>query len=314
MATMRDAFFLRIFERAKENPNIVILTSDFSAPSFDRFRTELPGQFINTGISEQNTVLVATGLALSGKVVFVTSIAPFITMRCFEQTRLFAADMNLNIKIVGIGAGFSYNTAGPTHHSVEDIVLMRTLPNMHILMPCCNSQVEVFADYCVNKFGPAYVRLDRMTLNELYNNGISAANSDTGFYVLRTAAPVTLLATGYMVHTALRVIDALQEKGILVGLFDIYCLPFDEAALVESLVNVKQLVTIEEHIKPGGFGSAICEILHDHNHLLPVKRFALDFSKGFYHKYGSRDHMHDACGIGSKQIIEYVGETCKKNG
>jgi transketolase len=306
MVTMRDAFFLRIFEWAKVNPNIIVLTSDFSAPSFDRFRTELSGQFINTGISEQNTVLVATGLALSGKTVFVTSIAPFITMRCFEQTRLFAADMNLNIKIIAIGAGFSYNTAGPTHHSVEDIALMRTLPNMTILMPCCNSQVEAFANRCVDESGPAYVRLDRMTLNELYNNRISTANSDTGFCVLRPAAPITLLATGYMVHTALRVIDVLQSKGISVGLFDFYRLPFDENALVEALANVKQLVAIEEHIKPGGLGSAISEILHDRNHLLPIKRFALDFSKSLYHKYGSRDHMHDACGIGERQIRQYV--------
>jgi transketolase len=305
---MRDAFFLQVFERAKANPNIVVLTSDFSAPSFDRFRTELPGQFINTGISEQNTILVAAGLALSGKTVFATSIAPFITMRCFEQTRLYAADMNLNIKIVAIGAGFSYNTAGPTHHSVEDIALMRTLPNMRILMPCCNSQVAAFADNCVDKSGPAYVRLDRMTLDEQYD-GVFAPKTDPGFSVLRPVAPITLAATGYMVHTALKAAADLQTKGVSAGVLDIYRLPLDEAAFSAALTDARQLITIEEHVKAGGLGAAICEILNDNNHPLPVKRFALDFSQGFHHGYGTRDHMHDVCGIGVKQIQEYLEES-----
>jgi transketolase len=305
MVTMRDAFFLRIFKHAKANPDIVVLTSDFSAPAFDRFRTELPGQFINTGISEQNTILVAAGLALSGKTVFVTSIAPFITMRCFEQIRLFVADMNLNIKIIGIGAGFSYNTAGPTHHSVEDIALMRTLPNMRILIPCCNSQVESFADYCTDKSGPVYVRLDRMVLNELYN-GIFLSEKDTGFCILRSVSPVTLVSTGYMVHTALNAADFLHSKGILIGILDVYRLPLDETAFIAVLAGVRRLITIEEHIKSGGLGAAICEILNDQDHLLSVKRFALDFSKGFYHRYGNRDNMHDGCNIGLHQIQNYV--------
>jgi transketolase len=307
MPTMRDAFFLRVFERAKQNPDIVVLTSDFSAPSFDRFRTGLPGQFINTGISEQNTMLVAAGLALSGKTVFVTSIAPFITMRCFEQTRLFAADMNLNIKIVAVGAGFSYNTAGPTHHSVEDIALMRTLPNMRILSPCCNSQVEAFADYCIEQKGPFYVRLDRMILDELYN-GFSALKTNLGFSVLYDVVAITLLSTGYMVHTALKVAKNLQSKGFAVGLLDIYQLPVHETEFIDAIKKAKQLVVIEEHIKAGGLGSAICELLNDNNHLISVKRFAFDVSIGFYHRYGTRDHMHEECGLGMQQIQNYVEE------
>jgi transketolase len=309
MPTMRDAFFLQIFERARNNPNIVVLTSDFSAPAFDRFRTELSGQIINTGISEQNTILVATGLAISGKIVFVTSIAPFITMRCFEQTRLYAADMNLNIKIVAVGAGFSYNTAGPTHHSVEDIAIMRTLPHMRILMPCCNSQVTAFANDCVDNDGPAYVRLDRMNLDERYDEKFALEN-DNGFSVLRKVEPITLAATGYMVHTALKVSDSFRAEGVQVGVLDIYRLPLDESVFLARLTNVKYLAVIEEHVKSGGLGSAVCEILTDNDCLLPVKRFALDISKGFYHGYGNRDYIHNACGIGAEQIQNYVKKLC----
>jgi transketolase len=302
---MRDSFFLRVFEHAKNDSNIVVLTSDFSAPSFDRFRTELSGQFINTGISEQNTILVATGLALSGKTVFVTSIAPFITMRCFEQTRLFAADMNLNIKIIGIGAGFSYNTAGPTHHSIEDIALMRVLPNMRILMPCCNSQVEAFAENCINEHGPVYVRLDRMTLDEQYG-GIFTQQINIGFSVLREITPITILTTGYMVQTALQAADSLFSKDIHIGIVDIYSLPVDESVLISALKSVQRLIILEEHVKAGGLGAAICEILIDNDMMIPIKLFALNVSKGFYHRYGSRDEMHEACGISHKQIIKYM--------
>ena len=312
MLTMRDAFFLRIFKKANHNPDIVVLASDFSAPSFDRFRTELPGQFINTGISEQNTLLVATGLALSGKTVFVTSIAPFITMRCFEQTRLFVADMNLNIKIVAVGAGFSYNTAGPTHHSVEDIALMRTLPNMQILLPCCNSQVEAFADYCTETPGPAYVRLDRMTLDELYGDSFNHADNP-GFSILRDIAPVTVAATGYMVKTALNALAALGEHDVSIGLVDINFLPLKEKAFIDALISVKQLILIEEHILQGGLGSYVCDLLSKNNVHLCVKRFAFDFSKGYYHRYGSRDEMHEACGIGIKRILEELKSNVQSN-
>jgi transketolase len=307
MLTMRDAFFLRVFEQAKVNPDIVVLTSDFSAPSFDRFRAELPGQFINTGISEQNTILVATGLALSGKIVFVTSIAPFITMRCFEQTRLFAADMNLNIKIVAVGAGFSYNTAGPTHHSIEDIALMRALPNMRLLLPCCNSQVDFFAGRCTEEPGPTYIRLDRMVLDEQYGDTFSPKSND-GFSVLRPIAPLTIIASGYTVQTALAVAEKAKEKGVSIGVIDMWQLPLQSNVLLNTLTEVKRLIIIEEHILQGGLGSSILEYLSDNDSHIPVKRFALDVTNGFYHRYGSREEMHAACKIGRQQIHDYIGD------
>ena len=298
--TMRDAFFFRLFEHAKKDPSIMVLTSDFSAPSFDRFRTELPSRFINTGISEQNTILVAAGLACSGKNVFVTSIAPFITMRCFEQIRLYAADMNLNIKIVAVGAGYSYNTAGPTHHSIEDIALMRVLPNIQVLMPSCNSQVEAFADYTAALTGPAYVRLDRMPLDELYNGQFSVG--DEGFRVLKDSDDIMIVSNGYMIHSVLK--TAAGGAGII----DLYRLPAKKEALIRVLGKAKQVITVEEHVFSGGVGAFVCELLMDNNCRVPVKRLALDVSSGFYHLYGTRDEMHESCGIGAKQILESVRE------
>ncbi|MDR1871952.1 MAG: hypothetical protein LBS60_08595 [Deltaproteobacteria bacterium] len=298
MLTMRDAFFYRVFEHAKKDPNIIVLTSDFSAPSFDCFRKELPNQFINTGISEQNTILVAAGLAQSGKNVFVTSIAPFITMRCFEQIRLYVGDMNLNIKIIAVGAGFSYNTAGPTHHSVEDLAILRTIPNLRILSPSCNSRVIDFATWCVNNTCPIYVRLDRMTLDELYDN--INCSEDNGCYVIKKA-PIMIFSTGYMVHTAIK---AAQSSDI--GVVDIYRIPLQIDSFLNIVSYCSKVITLEEHVFQGGLGSYICEILNDNNILLPVKRFALDFSSGFCHSYGTRDEMHSTCGIGIDQLLSYI--------
>jgi transketolase len=298
MLTMRDAFFKVVFNYAKNDSNIIILTSDFSAPSFDSFRIELSNQFINTGISEQNSILVAAGLANSGKNVFVTSISPFITMRCFEQIRLYAADMNLSIKIAAVGAGFSYNTAGPTHHSVEDIAILRATPNMIIYSPCCNSQVESFAKICCETSGPAYVRLDRMVLDELYNN--NQLNNDAGFQILKTGE-TTIISTGYMIHTALKV--AKIKK---IGLIDLFKIPANHILLLDIITKIKHLVIVEEHVLQGGIGSYIYELLLDNGINIPIKRFGFDFSKGFYHRYGSRDEMHSICGIGFEQILSFL--------
>ena len=294
--TMRDAFFNRLFKYAKNNNDIILLTSDFSAPSFDRYRTELPGQFINTGISEQNTMLVAAGLACSGKKVFVTSIAPFITMRCFEQTRLYAADMNQHIIIAAVGAGFSYNTAGPTHHSVEDIALMRTLPHMRTIIPSCNRQVEAAVDWCVENAGPAYVRMDRMVLDELCDGNFNIDND--GFRIVRTSDDVTIVASGYMVHTALRTENA--------GVIDLYSLPAGKENLLNELKKVKRIITLDEHVYSGGIGAYVCELLSDCGCYIPVKRLALDVSSGFYNRYGTRDDIHEACGMGINKINDLV--------
>jgi transketolase len=295
---MRDAFFFRLFELAKINSNVIVLASDFSAPSFDNFRINLPGQFINTGISEQNSILVAAGLAQSGKKVFVTSIAPFISMRCFEQIRLYAGDMNLNIKIVAVGAGFSYNTAGPTHHSVEDIAIIRTIPNIKILSPSCNSQVENIATWCAKNDGPVYVRLDRMVLDELYNK--FPVSIDKGFAILKHSKNI-IITTGYMTNNIIKLV-----KNLDFGVIDLFKIPVDETSLLSIISNSAKLVTIEEHIYQGGLGSYICELICDNGINIPLKRFAFDFRKGFYHKYGSRDEMHSACGIGSKQILDFI--------
>ena len=127
---MRDALFNRLYEIAKNDKDVVIVSADMGAPALDRFRRDLSNQFINTGIAEQNTILVSAGLTLGNKKVFAYAIAPFITLRCYEQIKIELAAMNIPVTLIGVGAGFSYDDSGPTHHTLEDLSIMRVLPNI----------------------------------------------------------------------------------------------------------------------------------------------------------------------------------------
>ncbi len=157
MESQRDAFFGKLFELAKEDNRIIVVTADCGAPALDRWREELSCQFINVGIAEQQMIALAAGLALEGKRPYCYAIAPFATLRCYEFIRVDVSLMNLPVVIVGVGAGLSYSEAGPTHHATEDIACMRALPNMKIASISSNELIDTVLEV----EGPMYVRLDR---------------------------------------------------------------------------------------------------------------------------------------------------------
>lgn len=309
METMRDAFFYRLFDYAKNDPSVMILTSDFSAPSFDRYRTDLPGQFVNTGISEQNTILVASGLAMSGMKAFVVSIAPFITMRCFEQIRLFPADMNLDVTIVGVGAGFSYAEAGATHHSVEDIGLMQMLPNMRVLSASDNAQVKNFVDRIMGGDGPCYVRLDRHSLPDIYPD-------DQGFgrsmQVCDKSERVNFLATGFMTHSALEMAASLKRQGCAVGVVDAFSLPLDEEEFSAIFSGTELIISLEEHVAAGGLGFAARRMLDKSGLQIALRPFSLDLGGGLCHTYGPRKILQARHGLDPTAIENIVKDFYKK--
>ncbi len=158
MISQRDAFFNKLYELAKKDNRIVIVSADWGAPSLNEWREKLPEQFINVGIAEQNMIAVAAGLALEGKRPYCVAIAPFATLRCYEFIKVDVCLMNLPIVIVGCGAGLSYNEAGPTHHTTEDLTIMRALPNMTIACPYDSSMAASLAKVYDR---PTYIRLER---------------------------------------------------------------------------------------------------------------------------------------------------------
>lgn len=304
--TQRDAFFNRLFDIAKDNPDVFLISADMGAPSLDRFRKELPNQYIDAGIAEQNAVLLASGMALKGKKVFVYAIAPFVTYRVVEQIRLELGACNLPVTIVGVGAGMSYDDSGPTHHTVEDIGILRTIPNLRIHNMTDAVMAEAFVDISVGLDYPNYIRLDRQENPDVYTNG--EFMEDDGYAMTNASAgDVDILTTGSMVYTAREIAGVLEKRGKDVRVADFFEFPLTSGYFGEiSNDPPKKIVTIEEHVLPCGLGSAVLEKLSDFGMLIPVERFGLDFSKGYCYQYGGRKELLKSCGLDKETILKQL--------
>nr|HID58720.1 1-deoxy-D-xylulose-5-phosphate synthase [Desulfobacterales bacterium] len=301
--SQRDAFWDRVYELAKENKDIVVVIADMGAPALDKFRTDLSAQYIDVGIAEQQAIALSAGLALSGKKVFAYAIAPFITLRCYEHTRVNLASMNIPVTLVGVGAGVSYDDSGPTHHAVDDLSVLRILPNLRIYNMTDSVMAKAFADISCGLSWPNYIRMDRKTLPSIYKDG---TDFSLGITVLFPAKELFLVATGNMVHRALDVRNELEKKGIDAGVIDVYTFPINGDAFVETVRDVKQVVTLEEHSLAGGLGSAVCEVLADYRILKPVKRLGMDLSRGYCYKYGGRENIQSLYGLDTEGVVETV--------
>lgn len=298
--SQRDAFWNKVYELAKDNRDIVIVTADMGAPALDKIRRDLGAQFVNVGIAEQNAITLAAGLSLTGKHVFTYAIAPFITLRCLEQIRVENAIMKIPITIVGVGAGFSYEDSGPTHHLTEDIAVMRSMPAITIHSVTDSVMASAFAEMSCKMQTTNYVRLDRQVFPNIYSEDTDFSK---GISVLKDSKDYYLVSTGSMTHTAMEIADRLKEKKINVGVIDIYSLPINDGFFLEIVKGIKKIISLEEHFLPGGFGSAVCEVLNDNNLLIPVKRIGLPVDKGYCYKYGGREVIRGYYGV-DKQSIE----------
>jgi len=306
--SMRDAFFDELYPIAMKDKNIIVISADMGAPALDKFRENLAEQFVNVGIAEQNMINVATGLALEGKKVFVYAIMPFATLRCYEVIKVNLSLMNIPVTIIGVGAGFGYDDSGPTHHSTEDISIMRALPNMTVLSPSDSTMAARFARISCQMPTPNYVRLDRQVLPLLYQPD---ADFTDGLNVLRTGDDLCIIATGNMVHIALEVSDKLKKHAINAGIIDLYRIkPINQKLLLNSLEQVKRIVTLEEHLLSGGLGSAVLETLADSDKTIPVKRIGIQDK--YLYAYGSRKNIQSICGLDvdsvAKTTLEWLGE------
>lgn len=307
--SQRDAFWNRLYELARENKDIVAISADMGAPALDKFRRDMPGQFVNVGIAEQNGILVAAGLALTGKKTFVYAIAPFITLRCLEQIRVENAMMNLPITIVGVGAGFGYEDSGPTHHIIEDLAVMRCMPNIEINSITDSVMAAAYADLSCSMDHSNYVRLDRQVLPDVYER---SADFTKGLTLLKKDGSACILATGCMTHSALDLARRLERLNMQVGVLDIHALPINEKALLQTIRGYKKLITLEEHFLAGGLGSAVCEVLADNGISVPVKRLGLPMSKAYCYEYGGRKNIHRFYGIDSASLEKDVSVFLRK--
>ena len=298
---VRDAFFDEVYELAAKDRNVIFISADADAFSLRRYKEELPEQFINVGVAEQNMVLLATGLSMAGKKVFIYSITPFISMRCFEQLKVNVCSMNLNVTIVGTGCGFSFSYDGPTHHATQDIAVMRTLPEVKILNPCDEVSAHQAARISYSENGPTFVRIDKGAFNRIYDE--DACHS--GLKELSSTSKNKIISTGYMTHKAIEVSKHFKETGVDIDVVDLYCLkPIPTEKIVSILKNSEVVFTLEENTLIGGIGSMISEIITDHSLSTRLKRLALNDSQVL--DFGDREWLIEINGLNKSTIFDTI--------
>lgn len=292
---MRDAFLQEVLRGMDAGENIVFLSADFGAPVLDQIRDRHPTRFINVGIAEQNLINLATGFGLEGFTVYAYAIAPFITMRCFEQIRLNLAILSqlrpMNVNLVGVGAGFSYDVSGPTHHCLEDLSIMRTLPNVQVISPSDWITAASLFRYSADHMGPKYLRFDAKP-HAAIHSPITDTQMLDGFIELKQGTDVILIATGYLTHKAIEVARQLEAKGYSTGIIDFVMVTgFDQAALANKLSKYKKVLTLEEgFIGKGGIDSVIANLMNQFKIKTEFKPMGIADHYSF--EIGSRDYLH----------------------
>jgi transketolase len=309
---MRDAFFDSLFNLAKKDKDLVLVTSDTGAVCHDEFKKTLPRQYINVGIAEQNMIGVAAGLAMLGKKVYVYAIVPFATMRCYEQIRVDLCCMDLPVNIVGIGAGFDYSTLGPTHHGTEDIALMRALPGMKIYSPADSLAAAYFAKISHSLPGVKYIRLDRTGLPLIYKRR-EQIDLRKGFTVLKRGKDCQIIATGRMVENALKISAVLAGQFISAGVIDLFMVkPLNREALINTLRGSKLVVSLEEHFITGGLGSSLAEIFAALPGFPRLK--IIGIADCFCRRYGSREYLQKINHLDAESVSKQIALSISKAG
>lgn len=251
-----------LMERAEKDKDIVVLCSDSrGSASMTAFADSYPDQFIEVGISEQNLVSISAGLAHSGKKPFAASPACFLSTRSYEQAKVDCAYSNKNVKLIGISGGISYGALGMSHHSAQDIAAMSAIPNMRVYLPSDRFQTRCLVEALVEDNRPAYVRIGRNAVKDIYTEGAVPFKMDEAT-VISEGTDVALIACGEMVAPAVEAAQLLAAQGISTAVVDMYCVkPLDTATILKVAEQVKAVITVEEHSPFGGLGSMVSQVV-----------------------------------------------------
>lgn len=257
---MRTAFIQELIRQARARPDIFLVVGDLGYSVVEPFAEEFPGRYLNAGVAEQNMTGVAAGLASEGHHVFTYSIANFPTVRCLEQIRNDVAYHRLPVTVVSVGAGLAYGNLGYSHHAVQDIAMMRTLPEMTILSPADPGEARECVQWLVEHPGPSYLRIGKAGEKELHQvRGIS--NGPLQVFGPDAKAGCAVVCTGSVLRIALEAARKLREQGVDVAVFSCPWLQPVSPQFFQSLAGFKRLVAVEEHVVAGGLGSLLREML-----------------------------------------------------
>lgn len=296
---MRIAFIEALTKLAAGNKNIYLLTGDLGFSFLEDFAQRFPKQYLNCGVSEQNMVGMSAGLALSGKIVFAYSIVPFITLRCLEQIRNDVCMQNANVKLIGVGEGFTYGQLGPTHHSIEDLAVMRSLPNMTVVAPGDPWEAKKATEFASKIKTPVYIRIGKKGEKVIHSKD-DQFSLGRGI-VMRDGGDLCIAATGNMLESALDVAELLQEKSLKTRVISMHTVkPLDKKLIMESAKKCNSVFTLEEHSVIGGLGSAVSSLLAQSS--LSVKFKAFGVQDKFTKMAGTQEYLRKVNGLSTGQI------------
>lgn len=302
---MRKAFVDSLTDLMKKNDDIVVVTADMGFSVFEDIQKKFPNRFFNTGVAEQSSIGLATGLSMSNYTVFFYAQAPFATMRCFEQIRLDVAYNKSNVKIIGTAAGFTLNQLGVSHFALEDINLMRVLPGMTIFTPGDPYEASWATKKAYGIKGPVYIRITKNGTPTVHESNLSL-KIGKGIKISQ-GNDLTLLVSGSLLPIGKDVVDFLGFKGIRASLISLPTLkPIDKPLILEEARRTKKIFTLEEHSIIGGLGSSVSEIIAESG--IGVKFIRFGVPDKFTKTGGSHNFLLKLNGLStenlSKKIIE----------
>ena len=299
-----------VYELAKKNEKVLFIGSDLGPGVLQEFKEKIPERFFMEGIAEQHIIGMAAGLALDGFIPYVNTIATFLTRRCFEQIALDLCLHDLPVRLIGNGGGLVYAPLGPTHQAIEDIGILRTLPNMTIVAPCDAEEMKRIMAASLDWPHPLYIRLAK-------GGDQIVSRPDLGFQIgkginLRKGGKVLFITTGITTQRALFAAQSLSDLDIDCGVFHIHTIkPFDHEGLMQAAESVELVVTVEEHVLNGGLGSAVLESFSDHE--MAKKVIRLGIPDVFAKQYGSQDIIMEGFGLDAENIVKTVKKYFTQN-
>lgn len=308
MIACRKSFTDTLLELAKKDKDIIAVTSDArGSVTLGDFADQLPEQFVECGIAEQDAVGISAGLAHSGKKVFVCGPACFYVARSLEQVKVDLAYSENPVKILGVSGGVAYGALGATHHSLHDIAALRTFPGMNIVLPCDARQTKKLVELLVDYPQPVYVRVGRAAVPEVYENDdfefkMGKAN------MLLDGSDITIIAAGETVYHAYHAGLKLKEQGISARVLDMSCIkPCDKEAVIKAAQDTKRIITVEEHSMFGGLGAMVTEIISENP--VPVRIIGIP-DENVVH--GTNKEIFAHYGLDTEGIVKNVIDFLKK--
>jgi len=301
---MRNNFINSLFELALIHEDIFIICGDLGYSVLEQFSKQFPHRFLNAGIAEQNMTQVAVGLAREGFNVFTYSIGNFPTLRCMEQIRYDLCYHGANVKIVSVGAGYAYGSQGVSHHTTEDISMMRSIPEMIVCSPADSLEAKLAADFMAKYKGPGYVRLNKSGEPNLHNTDNPIEFKPGKFIPVKDGVGTLILATGAIAHpTLMEMVDFRRDWALWSSPF---IGNYDKKLMVDIGERFENIITIEEHQANGGFGSSIVETFSDMydngciKNMPKIRRIAIP--NVFISVSGTQEYLRKSAGLSLKQI------------